>query len=95
MSPAHALLAAWTRRAVAEIAELVRDAVARGYFRADVDPDELAREIIAVSSGLQFQWVLGAGELDFVETIRAYAQRLAASVLTPAHANAVATLRTA
>lgn len=94
-SPAHALLAAWNRRAVAEIAELVRNAVARGYFRADVDPDELAREIIAVSIGLQFQWVLGAGELDFVETIRAYAQRLAASVLTPTHANAVATLRTA
>lgn len=94
-SPAHTLLAAWNRRAVAEIAELVRNAVARGYFRADVDPDELAREIIAVSIGLQFQWVLGAGELDFVETIRAYAQRLAASVLTPTHANAVATLRTA
>ncbi|MFJ5958838.1 TetR/AcrR family transcriptional regulator [Paenarthrobacter sp. NPDC092416] len=85
-TPAHQLYAAWYERAVGETAQLLAAGVERGYLRRDTNVDGCAREIIAVSDGLQLQWAISAGELDLVEGIRDYARRLARSLLASEHA---------
>jgi AcrR family transcriptional regulator len=87
-TPAHQLYAGWYDRAVGETAGLLGKGVERGFFRPGTDVQACAREIIAVSDGLQLQWVLSGGELDLVSGIRDYAGRLARSLLTAEHAAA-------
>lgn len=45
-------------------------------MRSGIDPDGVAREILAVSDGLQVQWAIAEGRVDFVELYRAYLDRL-------------------
>ena len=80
-TPAHQLYGKWYEQAVNETAQLVTRGVERGLFRPDTDAQAIAREIIAVSDGLQLQWVLSGGGLDLVGGIRDYARRLARSIL--------------
>jgi AcrR family transcriptional regulator len=80
-TPAHQLYGKWYEQAVNETAQLLIHGVERGYFRPDTDARAIASEIIAVSDGLQLQWVLSGGKLDLVERIRDYARRLARSIL--------------
>lgn len=91
-SPAYGLYETWNRRAAAGLAGLIAGAVERGHFRAEVDANGLAREIIAISDGLQLQWSVAPGEVDLLGGIRVYARRLANEVVAPVHAGAIALL---
>ena len=56
--PAHAFFVerfAFVRGALAEV---VRDRQAAGTARADLDPEHVARILIAVADGIQIQWAL-------------------------------------
>ncbi|RAK25688.1 TetR family transcriptional regulator [Actinoplanes lutulentus] len=79
-SPAHALFAERYDTAINGLAGLLRRAVESGEFRADVDCTAVARECIAVSDGLQLQWVLSGGELDLVAAARTHLDRLARTI---------------
>ncbi len=87
-TPAHQLYASWYERAVRETAGRLAEGVERGYLRSDTNPAACAREIIAVSDGLQLQYVLSGGTLDLVEGVRDYARRLARSLLAPEYLDA-------
>jgi AcrR family transcriptional regulator len=81
MSPAHELYA---RRYVVVIGQLKTEflrSVDAGYLRADVDYEAVARECIAVTDGLQLQWVLSDGKLDIVSRVRDHLERLAPTIL--------------
>ncbi|MFJ4029565.1 TetR family transcriptional regulator C-terminal domain-containing protein [Paenarthrobacter sp. NPDC089989] len=91
-TPAHELYASWYDRAVHETAQRLDEGVGRGHLRPDFNATACAREIIAVSDGLQLQWVLSGGNLDLVEGIRDYSRRLARSLLAPEHAGAADSL---
>lgn len=79
-TPAHALFAERYQQAVASLAAIFERCTERGELVPGADCTALARECIAVSDGLQLQWVLSDGTLDLVGAIRAHAQRLAATV---------------
>lgn len=91
-TPAHELYASWYERAVDETAQRLAEGVERGHLQPDINVGVCAREIIAVSDGLQLQWVLSGGSLDLVEGIRDYARRLARSLLTAEYASAANSL---
>lgn len=92
-TPAHKLYARWYQRAVDDMAQLLATGVRRGFLREDTDVQAAAREIIAVSDGLQLQWVLSDGQLDLIAGVRDYAHRLARSLLSKEHAYAADLLR--
>ncbi|MFE0674652.1 TetR family transcriptional regulator C-terminal domain-containing protein [Streptomyces sp. NPDC058867] len=77
---AHALFAERYQRAVDELARLLRLGVDGGTLRADIDCVAVARECIAVSDGLQLQWVISQGALDLVGARRLHADRIARTV---------------
>ncbi|GHF35462.1 AcrR family transcriptional regulator [Amycolatopsis bartoniae] len=81
-SAAHTLYSRQYENVVAAIAERFRFSVSTGDVHADLDCDALARECIAVSDGLQLQWVLTEGRLDLAGAIRSHADRLARSITT-------------
>lgn len=78
---AHALFAERYRRAVDELARRLGGAMERGTLREDTDCPAVARECIAVSDGLQLQWVISGGTLDLVGAVRVHADRIARTVL--------------
>ena len=55
---AHAFFVARYDRVRSRLADAVRRAVAEGELRDDVDPDRLARLLVAAADGLQVQWLL-------------------------------------
>ncbi|MEV6342436.1 TetR/AcrR family transcriptional regulator [Actinoplanes sp. NPDC051851] len=75
-SPAHATFAARYERAVDELAGMFRRCVTRGDLPADTDCVALARQSIAVSDGLQLQWVLSDGKIDLIAGIRDHTRRI-------------------
>ncbi|GAA5064654.1 AcrR family transcriptional regulator [Thermocatellispora tengchongensis] len=79
-SPAHAPFAARYRAAVDSLTEIFERCAARSELAPGTDCAALARECIAVSDGLQLQWVLSDGELDLVESVRGHTRRLARAV---------------
>ncbi|GGN32087.1 hypothetical protein FHR83_005730 [Actinoplanes campanulatus] len=79
-SPAHRLFAERYDSAVDGLAARLRRAVDSGEFRADTDCTAIARECIAVSDGLQLQWVLSGGTLDLTAAVRAPLERVARAV---------------
>ncbi|GAA0457050.1 TetR family transcriptional regulator [Actinoplanes capillaceus] len=79
-SPAHRLFAERYDDAVDSLAARLRQAVDSGEFRADTDCTAIARECIAVSDGLQLQWVLSGGTLDLTAAVRAHLERVARAV---------------
>ncbi|GGN85685.1 TetR family transcriptional regulator [Actinoplanes lobatus] len=81
-SPAHRLFAERYDDAVDSLAARLRRAVDSGEFRADTDCTAIARECIAVSDGLQLQWVLSGGTLDLTVAVRAHLERVARAVTT-------------
>jgi AcrR family transcriptional regulator len=81
-SPAHGLFAERYRNAVGELAALLQRAVDSGEFRPDLDCAAIARDCIAVSDGLQLQWVLSGGTLDLAGGVRAHLDRLARTITT-------------
>jgi AcrR family transcriptional regulator len=60
----------------ATMAYSVRGGIASGEYRADIDPDQVARQIIAVMDGLQTQWLLDPDRIDLSADFEAYATAL-------------------
>jgi AcrR family transcriptional regulator len=79
-SAAHTLYEERYGRVVSELAESFRAGVDNGWLRADIDYDAVARECIAVSDGIQLQWVITRGAVDLVGIIRNHLQRLAPTI---------------
>jgi AcrR family transcriptional regulator len=80
-SPAHELYARRYERVIAAITGSFAAAVAAGHLRPELDYESIARECIAVSDGLQLQWVLAGGHVDLVARVRDHLERLAPVVL--------------
>lgn len=84
-SSAHAIYAARYERVIAQIVATFRRSVDAGLLRPDVDYERIAREGVALSDGLQLQWVLSRGAIDIVGIVRAYFERLVPTVLVSGH----------
>ncbi|NEM91960.1 TetR/AcrR family transcriptional regulator [Galbitalea soli] len=80
-SPAHELYARRYATVVEQLGAAFERDVAAGLLRRDLDCAGLARECVAVSDGLQLQWVIAGGALDLVGCMRAYLERLAPGIL--------------
>jgi AcrR family transcriptional regulator len=78
---AHRLYAARYERVVADLVARFGAAVDRGVLRADVDYETIARDFIAVSDGLQLQWVLTRGGIDMAGMMQAHLERIAPEIL--------------
>ncbi|MFH5879438.1 TetR/AcrR family transcriptional regulator [Arthrobacter sp. NA-172] len=76
-SPAKHLYAEWYERAIAGVESRLVQAAAAGHLKSGRDYRAIAEECIAVSDGLQLQWVISDGKLDLVGRVRAFAERLA------------------
>lgn len=76
-SPAHSVYAERYRRAVSALGTRLRSGVERDGMNPDLDYDAIARECLAVSDGLQLQWVITDGDIDIVAGVRAHVDRLA------------------
>lgn len=50
-------------------------------MREGTDCPAVARECIAVSDGLQLQWVISGGTLDLADAVRLHADRIARTIL--------------
>ncbi|MGW6025145.1 TetR/AcrR family transcriptional regulator [Streptomyces sp. NPDC055099] len=74
--PAHAYFAERYERVAHYLASALQRAVAAGQLKPEIEPESVAREILAVSDGLQVQWAIAEGRLDFVGLYRAYLDRL-------------------
>ncbi|MEV0524176.1 TetR/AcrR family transcriptional regulator [Streptomyces sp. NPDC050439] len=74
--PAHAYFAERYERVAQYLASALQRAVEAGQLKSGIDPGSIAREILAVSDGLQVQWAIAEGRLDFVELYRAHLDRL-------------------
>ncbi|WP_328634668.1 TetR/AcrR family transcriptional regulator [Streptomyces sp. NBC_00356] len=79
-SAAHELFAARYQRTISELAARFEACARKGFFREGVDYEAIARECIAVSDGLQLQWVLSGGRIDLLADIRRHLERLAESL---------------
>ena len=78
--PAHAWFAERYTRLTALIAESLRLGVAAGEIRAEVECFDVARELIAVSDGLQIQWLLSGRCFDLPAAYRGYVDRVRAAI---------------
>ena len=47
-----------------------------GNFRADLDVEQIAREVIAVLMGLEIQWLTDPDRVDLAQAMEAYFDRL-------------------
>lgn len=74
--PAHAYFAERYERVAGALASVLQRSVDAGQLKPGTDPENIAREILAVSDGLQVQWAVAEGRLDFVGLYRAHLDRL-------------------
>ncbi|SNY43032.1 TetR/AcrR family transcriptional regulator [Paractinoplanes atraurantiacus] len=75
-SPAHEALSRRYRTVIEHLAATLQRCADRGELAGGTDCAALARECIAVSDGLQLQWVLTDGETDLVGGVRAHCRRI-------------------
>ncbi|MEU4656029.1 TetR/AcrR family transcriptional regulator [Streptomyces sp. NPDC023723] len=75
-SAAHELFAARYERTVGELTARFRACARGGSFRTDVDYEAVARECVAISDGLQLQWVLSGRSTDLLAGIGLHLARL-------------------
>jgi AcrR family transcriptional regulator len=80
-SSVHELYAARHERAINELEALFLAGIEAGNLRPNVDYRAMARECIALSDGLQLQWVLSQGGMDLVALTNSNLERLARSIL--------------
>ncbi len=64
------------RTLAATVAQSVRGGIEAGEYRADIDPDRIARQIVAVMDGLQTQWLLDPDRVDIAGDFRGYVDDL-------------------
>jgi AcrR family transcriptional regulator len=74
--PAHEYFRDRYRELRVETVEQLRRAQAAGDIDGSLDPDLLARQLLAMFDGLQLQWLLEPDEVDMVEAMRDYLARL-------------------
>jgi AcrR family transcriptional regulator len=74
--PLHTYFVQRYKRYRRGLAAIVSGAQEKGTVRADVNAQELAREIIATLDGLHLQWLLDPKEINLKKALRAYAERL-------------------
>ncbi|MGO7983581.1 TetR family transcriptional regulator C-terminal domain-containing protein, partial [Rhizobium johnstonii] len=77
----HELYARRYARAIDDLTAAFEKSVTAGFLRPELDYRAVARECVAVSDGLQLQWVIAGGELDLVGLTRAHLERLAPTIL--------------
>jgi AcrR family transcriptional regulator len=65
------------RALVRSVLERERD---EGNFRADLDVEQIAREVIAVLMGLEIQWLADPARVDLAQATEAYFERLVAEL---------------
>ncbi|WP_067899583.1 TetR/AcrR family transcriptional regulator [Nocardia vaccinii] len=80
-SPAHDLYVEHYRSVVESIAQGFEDAVARGALRPGIDYRAIAQETVAMTDGLQLQWVLFEGQFDLVGRLEDYVSQLSRTLL--------------
>lgn len=80
--PAHTWFVERYQRLVDLIAAHLRIGVDAGELRAETDCFEVARELIAVSDGLQIQWLLSGRSFDLPAAYRAHVGRVRADITT-------------
>ena len=70
--PAHDYFAARYVRIRKIMADSLRDVDAKGFLREGSDPDEVARDVLALSDGLQVQWLFAGKSFDMTRVLRRY-----------------------
>lgn len=55
---------------------LLNDEKAQGRMRPDVDVDQIALEVIAMITGLEYQWVSDPARVDFAQAMETYIDQL-------------------
>ena len=73
--PAHAFFTDRYRRTVDEIAQAYQAAREEGALRTGIEPDDAARELIALMDGLQVQWLYDPDRVDLVALLRGHLDR--------------------
>jgi AcrR family transcriptional regulator len=68
--PAHGWFVARYERLRTGMAERFREEQGRGQIRGELDPETLARQVIAMFDGVQLQYLLAGGQLDLVTPLR-------------------------
>jgi AcrR family transcriptional regulator len=79
-SPAHDSLALRYERAVDGLSGKLQHGIESGEIRADVDVRAIARECIAVTDGLQVQWVISGGTTDIVRGVADHVAKVKAAI---------------
>ncbi len=79
-SQTHDLFVSRQEVIIADLVAQFQEAVTAGHLREDVDYRALARQCIAVTDGLQLQWILSGRTLDFVSMNARILELLAADV---------------
>jgi len=54
---------------------------ARGSIRADIDPAQIGREVVATLMGLEIQWLMDPDAIDLLSTVEAYVEGLQARLV--------------
>lgn len=79
-SPAHEVYAARYRTATAALGARLRAGIERDGLDPHADYEAIARECLAVSDGLQLQWVIADGDVDLVAGVQTHVARLSAAL---------------
>ena len=53
------------RRQLSDVVQWVKDGIKGGQVRSDIDPDAVAAEYVAYTSGITYLWLLSAETFDF------------------------------
>jgi AcrR family transcriptional regulator len=53
------------RRQLSDVVQWVQDGIKDGQVRSDIDPDAIAAEYVAFTSGITYLWLLSAETFDF------------------------------
>jgi len=81
--PAHAYFVQRYRDAAELLSQAVLAAIGTGEVRPDTDAEQVAKELMAVSDGLQVQWALDHDRFDLPGGIFGYYDRLSRAVPVP------------
>jgi AcrR family transcriptional regulator len=73
--PAHAYFVERYRNVVVILARAYTEAAEDGVLADGIDPEDAARELVALLDGLQVQWLLHPETTDMQRLVRAYIQR--------------------
>ncbi|MGW0902862.1 TetR/AcrR family transcriptional regulator [Streptomyces sp. NPDC002853] len=78
--PARAFFSRRYDRVIAQLAATLSESVEAGELLANAPCDATACEVFAVMDGIQLQWALAPDDVDMAERLRAYLDRLYASI---------------